>query len=65
MLAEPFELLHSLGNLVVKSALNRRELPAGDFQKDFMTDAVLPAEGFDPNYQPDAGENVVYNQRLT
>jgi len=59
-------IAHSLGNMVVNSALMRPEALGALNQRAItsylMNEAAIPAEAFDPNYQPDAGENAVFDQ---
>ncbi len=59
-------LAHSLGNVVVNSALSRTEiqlaLNAGAITTYVMNEPALPAEAFDSNYQPSATENSIYDQ---
>jgi hypothetical protein len=54
-------MAHSLGNVVVNSALSRPEYAGAQVTTYLMNEAALPAEAFNANYQPDAGDLAIFD----
>jgi hypothetical protein len=54
-------IAHSLGNVVMNSALSRPEIQGAQVTTYVMNEPALPAEAFNANYQPSIVENAFFD----